>query len=223
MTDQTVTARRRALKILGGAPMLPLGAAAATLAGGMTAMEAALAAPARRKPAVFASATFTGMAAPSLDNPAAMANTTVGSSLTVSYRDGTSQSYTLAYQPFFVTGDMVPDGRGGKVLAGGYYDIQNRPIVDDSVPGKSRQFYSDAPDGSSLLTLGNARVPGVRRASVWITVQRRWVYLQGCVPSAGLARRLERAAKAVPDVELVAPDLMQGTRGRPPYPVPAPP
>ncbi len=68
-----------------------------------------------------------------------------------------------------------------------------------------------------------ARVPGVRRASVWITVQRRWVYLQGCVPSAGLARRLERAAKAVPDVELVVPVLMQGTRGRPPYPVPAPP
>lgn len=68
-----------------------------------------------------------------------------------------------------------------------------------------------------------ARVPGVRRASVWITVQRRWVYLQGCVPSAKLAQRLERAAKAVPDVELVVPDLMRGTRGRPPYPMLAPP
>jgi len=42
-----------------------------------------------------------------------------------------------------------------------------------------------------------AAVPGIKRASVWVTVQRRWVYLQGCVPTRDLARRLERAAKAV--------------------------
>jgi hypothetical protein len=64
-------------------------------------------------------------------------------------------------------------------------------------------------------------VPGVDRASVWVTVQRRWVYLQGCVPNAALARRLERAARAVPEVETVVPDLMVGTHGRPPYPVAA--
>lgn len=62
-------------------------------------------------------------------------------------------------------------------------------------------------------------VPGVRRGSVWVILQRRWVYLQGCVPSAALAKRLERAARAVPEVETVVPDLMVGTRGRPPYPV----
>ncbi len=67
-----------------------------------------------------------------------------------------------------------------------------------------------------------AGVPGVRRTSVWVTVQRRWVYLQGCVPSRDAARRLERAARAVPDVETVVTDLMVGTRGKPPYPV-APP
>lgn len=67
-----------------------------------------------------------------------------------------------------------------------------------------------------------AAVPGVRRASVWVTVQRRWVYLQGCVPSRTLARRLERAARGLPEVETVVPDLMVGTRGRPPYPVAAP-
>jgi hypothetical protein len=63
-------------------------------------------------------------------------------------------------------------------------------------------------------------VPGVRQASVWVMVQRRWVYLQGCVPNAALGKRLERAARALPDVEAVVPDLMTGTRGKPPYPVP---
>lgn len=62
-------------------------------------------------------------------------------------------------------------------------------------------------------------VPGLRRGSVWVMVQRRWVYLQGCVPSPALARQLERAARALPDVEAVVPDLMVGTRGKPPYPV----
>jgi hypothetical protein len=62
-------------------------------------------------------------------------------------------------------------------------------------------------------------VPGVRSGSVWVMVQRRWVYLQGCVPTPALAKRLERAARAVPDVETVVPDLMTGTRGKPPYPV----
>ncbi|WP_341890411.1 BON domain-containing protein [Variovorax sp. YR752] len=62
-------------------------------------------------------------------------------------------------------------------------------------------------------------VPGVRRSSVWVTVQRRWVYLQGCVPDVALARKLERAARTVPDVETVVPDLMVGTRGKPPYPL----
>ncbi len=152
--------------------MLPLGTAAASLAGGMVAMEAAFAAAPRRKTtSAFVSATFTGMAAPNLDNAAAMATTTVGSSLKVSYGDGTVQEYTLAYQPFFVTGDMVPDGKGGQVLAGGYYDIQNRPIMDASVPGKARHFYSDAPDGSSLLTLSKARVPGVKGNTVFAVVQ----------------------------------------------------
>ena len=65
-------------------------------------------------------------------------------------------------------------------------------------------------------------VPGLRRTSVWVTIQRRWVYLQGCVPSRDLAMRLERAAKAVPDVETVVPDLMTGTRGKPTYPLAAP-
>jgi len=71
-----------------------------------------------------------------------------------------------------------------------------------------------APVRAALL-----QVPGLRRTSVWIIVQRRWVYLQGCVPDAKMARRLERAARGVPDVETVVPDLMIGTRGKAPYAV----
>ncbi|MFH0133065.1 BON domain-containing protein [Variovorax sp. VaC1] len=62
-------------------------------------------------------------------------------------------------------------------------------------------------------------VPGVRGSSVWVMVQRRWVYLQGCVSNAALAKKLEHAARALPDVEAVVPDLMVGTRGKPPYPL----
>lgn len=71
-----------------------------------------------------------------------------------------------------------------------------------------------APEVRKALTA----VPGLRRSSVWVTVQRRWVYLQGCVPTREMAQRLESAARKVNEVETVVPDLMVGTRGKPPYP-----
>lgn len=74
-----------------------------------------------------------------LDTPAAMAATTVNSSLKVSFSDGSSQTYKLAYQPFFITGDSAPDGKGGTVVAGGYYNINNQLIIDTSVAGKERR------------------------------------------------------------------------------------
>ncbi len=80
-------------------------------------------------------------------------------------------SYDLAYQPFFVTGDMVADGKGGKTLAGGYYDIHNQPIIDATVPGKERQYFSDSPDGTSLLTVPGAKVDGVKGNAVFAVVQ----------------------------------------------------
>ena len=47
---------------------------------------------------------------------------------------------------------MVPNTSGGTIVAGGYFDINNQPIIDRSVPGKERQFFSDCPDGTSLIT-----------------------------------------------------------------------
>jgi hypothetical protein len=52
-------------------------------------------------------------------------------------------------------------------------------------------------------------VPGIERSSVWVTIQRRWVYLEGCVASPVLAAQLEHAARQVPEVEAVVPALSQ--------------
>jgi hypothetical protein len=157
-----LSSRRRTLQLLAALPMLPL---AAPLAG------KALAAGSTR----IRSARFTPMAAPTLAEPAAMATTTVGSGLEVLLADGSRRTWQLGYRTFFVTGDRVPDGRGGEVVAGGCYDIDNRPIVDRSVPGRERQFFSDCPDGMTLLTLDRPAVAGVDGNTVFAVVQFEYV------------------------------------------------
>jgi hypothetical protein len=62
-------------------------------------------------------------------------------------------------------------------------------------------------------------VPGVQRSSVWVTIQRRWVFLEGCVADAAQAAALEAAAKSVPDVEVVVPALDVGVPRKPRYAV----
>jgi BON domain-containing protein len=53
-------------------------------------------------------------------------------------------------------------------------------------------------------------VPGIERSSVWVTIQRRWVFLEGCVASRRQAAQLERAVRQVPEVESVVPALIVG-------------
>ena len=170
MTTPTLLhTRRKALQLFAGLPLLPLGtsATAAFLAGcggGDTAVEV----PA----AMFASAAFTSMAAPTLANPAAMATTTVASALNITLTDKSVRTFDLAYQPFFITGEMVSNGNGGTILAGGYVDINGNPIIDKSVAGKERTFFSDCPDGMSLLALSaKTTVPGVKGNAVYAVVQ----------------------------------------------------
>jgi secreted PhoX family phosphatase len=167
------TSRRRALQFLAGAPMLPLSTslagASALLAG---CGDAAVVAP--TAPVVLATlsqVSFSSMPAPTLANAAAMATTTVGSVMSVSFSDSSKLDFKLAYQPFFVTGDLVSNGNGAKVLSGGYFDINNQPIIDATAPGKLRQYFSDSPDGTSLLTVPNAKVAGVRGNTVFAVVQ----------------------------------------------------
>ncbi|KEC83958.1 MULTISPECIES: PhoX family protein [Acinetobacter] len=147
--------RREVLTWLASIPFLPLGAMAtsATLAGcndddKNTAVKPPI------NPAKLKSATFIPMDAPTV--VAAMATTTCTSKLSINWDDGSSTTYQLGYKPFFLTGTEVPDGKGGKVIAGGYYDIKNQPIIDRSVAGKERQFFSDCPDGSSLISFKQA-------------------------------------------------------------------
>lgn len=99
-----------------------------------------------------------------------MATTYVASTLNVKLSDGTTQTSNLAYEHFFLTGTQVPDGKGGTVLAGGYYDINNQPIID-ATDTPTRQYFSDAPDGTSLLTVPNAKVTGVTGNHVFAVVQ----------------------------------------------------
>ncbi|MES2299484.1 MAG: alkaline phosphatase PhoX [Pseudomonadota bacterium] len=170
MTDRIQLSRRKALRLLSSAPLLPLGAslglpALLSACHGGDGNSASSAAP------IYLSSSFVASAAPSLANAAAMATTSVSSMLNVSFSDQSAMTYKLAYQPFFVTGDMVDDGKGGKILAGGYVDINNAPIIDRSVPGKERQFFSDSPDGTSLLSLPNASVAGVKGKAVFAVVQ----------------------------------------------------
>ena len=164
MSDLAIPSRRKALKLLSAAPLLPLGsmATASLLAGcsniGRTASGTA----------GYTATSFTAMAAPT--DAAAMATTTVQSVMNVHFSDDTVQHYKLAYQPFFLTGTEVPKQGGGTIVAGGYYDIHNKPIMDTS-GATPRQFFSDAPDGSSLLSLPNPAVPGIKGKAVFAVVQ----------------------------------------------------
>lgn len=166
MTSSLQFNRRQWLQTFAGAPLLPL----ATSLSGASMMLTACGGTTQTL-ASFVSASFTSTPAPTLANAAQMATTTVGSSLNLNFSDGSQQSYKLSYQPFFVTGDLVSDGKGGKVLSGGYYDINNKPIMDTTVVGKERQYFSDSPDGTSLLTVPNANVPGVKGNPVFAVVQ----------------------------------------------------
>ena len=169
MSQSNVFHRRQALKFLGAPLMLPLGTTA--LGSALTACGGG----GDDKPAAtFASASFSAMAAPSLAAPADMARTLVSSTLAVTFSDDSKQTFSLSYQPFFTTGDLVPDGKGGTVLAGGYVDFAGKPIIDATVAGKERPYFSDAPDGTSLLKLPNAgvaSVAGVKGNTVFAVVQ----------------------------------------------------
>jgi hypothetical protein len=124
------------------------------------------------------SVSFTGMAAPTLTNAPEMATTSVASSLVAKYSDGTSQTYQLRYEAFFITGSQVPDGKGGTVVAGGYYDINNQPIVD-ATDANHRQFFSDSPDGMSLLKLASPTVAGIKGNTVFAVVQFEYTTRNG--------------------------------------------
>lgn len=156
--------RRSLLKILSGAPLLPLSS-------GLMGTSLLAACGGSNSSLVFDGVNFSSMPAPTLSAPTKMATTLTESTMTVKFTNGSTTNYALAYQPFFITGQSVSDGKGGSIVAGGYFDINNKPIMDTSVAGTVRQFFSDAPDGSSLLTVSGANVAGVKGNTVFAVVQ----------------------------------------------------
>jgi uncharacterized protein len=154
MSESMSLSRRKLMKSLASVPMLPLAAAFAGTAEAHRFREFFhLPGPPfdhDHGPAV--SYTFGSMPAPSLDEPENMATTYVASTLTRRVGRGPGQTFALGYDTFFLTGDEVPRTGGGTIVAGGYYDINGQPIRDSSSPDQ-RQFFSDCPDGTSLLQL----------------------------------------------------------------------
>ena len=153
--------RRDLLKWFAGIPFLPLGAmtTAAALSGCNDSDNDTAVTPPVTKPANLKAATFTAMAAPIAI--ADRAKTSVSSKLKIDWDDSTSSEYQLGYKSFFETGNTVPKWGGGEIIAGGYFSANGDPIMDTSVPASPRQFFSDCPDGSSLIHLDGAQVEGV--------------------------------------------------------------
>ncbi len=157
------TSRRSVLRALAGLPLLPV---AGIGAGELLFASGAEAASAKGAPVAVE---FVGMTAPT--TAAAQAKTTVESSMVVTWADGSKQSFALGYQPLFITGDHVPDGKGGTILAGGYTDINGKPILDQSMATPA-PFFSDCPDGCNLLApIPGAKVAGVTGNTLFAVVQ----------------------------------------------------
>jgi hypothetical protein len=68
-----------------------------------------------------------------------------------------------------------------------------------------------------------AATPSLAQSSLWITVQRRFIFVHGCVARKADVARWEREFKAVPEAEYVGADLAVGKQAadfkRVPYPV----
>lgn len=102
--------------------------------------------------------TFASMAAPTAT--ADRATTFTNAAITVSYTNGTTASKTLSYKAIYKTGDNILRPDGGTAIAGGFYDNNGNLIIDTSGTSPA-PFYSDCPDGTSLLKLANPTVSGV--------------------------------------------------------------
>lgn len=162
--------RRQLLKgALGGMTVLGLGGL------GLTASSGANAAAIKVR-----SVEFIGMAAPTTDIQRATTWTSASVKMTLS--DGSTKTQPLAYNTLFKTGDTLKNG-SANVIAGAYYDIHGAAILDSSVAGTSTPYFSDCPDGNSLLSLANPTVAGVTGHTLFLVTQ--YEYQTGNNASAG--------------------------------------
>ena len=71
------------------------------------------------------------------------------------------------------------------------------------MPNSYRYDRQNAADAVAALR-GDTALAG---SAIWVTAQRRFIYLEGCVADAAQADRAEADVRALPDVERVIPAL----------------
>ena len=99
------------------------------------------------------------------------ATTFTNATVDVTYSDATVKAaQPLAYTLIYKTGTTLPRPDGGTALTGGYYDINNNPIID-TTGTTPMQAFSDCPDGQSLLKLASPTVSGVAGNTVFLVTQ----------------------------------------------------
>jgi secreted PhoX family phosphatase len=112
---------------------------------------------------------FNNMTAPTTD--ADRATTFTNATIDVTYSDATVKAaQPLKYNLIYKTGTALPRPDGGTALTGGYYDINNNPIID-TTGTTPMQAFSDCPDGQSLLKLTNPTVSGVAGNPLFLVTQ----------------------------------------------------
>ncbi len=161
--DVPGVSRRQFIGMLGSAPFLLSGTALLSLSACGSSSSAALTA------ATPLSVKFNNMAAPTTD--ANRATTFTNATVDVTYSDASIKTaQPLAYNLIYKTGATLPRPDGGNALTGGYYDINNNPIID-TTGTTPMQAYSDSPDGQSLLKLASTTVSGVAGNPLFLVTQ----------------------------------------------------
>ncbi len=77
-------------------------------------------------------------------------------------------------------------------------------------------YWYDAPLGQAIEQKFAATAE-FGDTSLWITVQRRFVIVQGCISRAEQAQQIETLLQATPDIDRVIVELMGPGDAKPPY------
>ena len=160
MSQTNPISRRKIIQTIAGLPLMPVASLGAAT-GLITACGTSN----------LTSITFNGFSNPTSDADRAA----VFTSATVDYTTaigGTKLAQPLSYKVLYKTGDVLkrPD-TGADVVAGGYYKPDGITPIMDTTGTASEQFYSDCPDGTSLIKLDNPTVPGITGNTLFLVTQ----------------------------------------------------
>ena len=79
------------------------------------------------------------------------------------------------------------------------------------------EYRYDATIGKAVEARFQAE-PKFRDTSLWVTVKRKFVWVEGCVARNEEATELERIVLSIPDVERTIVNVRTGSEGKLPYP-----